>query len=143
MAALGPIDEAHEDLYAFKPSPSRALSRADDGEERYSSQLAASARAGAEQLGMTSVLLQESVAAHATEKRAKEDALNQVEHLKSIIKTLELSVEQYSRECATLSAENTEMKSQVINIRRHLMLLPGPRGSTACRRTIFRFSPLR
>jgi hypothetical protein len=84
------------------------------GEERYASQLQDSSAQAVEELARTSMQLAESMSLHQLEVRRREASDYEVAHLKGVVATTELSVEEYARTCAALSAENEEMKKQVI-----------------------------
>ena len=81
--------------------------------DRYASQLAASDSAGVEDLALKTYQLIESEQKLNLETRERLAAENEIKHLKSVIETLELSVESFGKTCASLSAENEAMKSQV------------------------------
>jgi|AntAceMinimDraft_1070359.scaffolds.fasta_scaffold108270_2 hypothetical protein len=82
------------------------------GEERYASQLADSAAQAVEELARKAMQLAESMALHQLEVRRREASEHEVVHLKGVVATAELSVEEYARTCAALSTENEEMKKQ-------------------------------
>jgi chromosome segregation ATPase len=86
--------------------------------EDYSNELAVT------ELATRTYELSDVKSAMSKEINRREQADEEVQYLQSVISTLELSIEQYSRSCASLESENNEMKSQVAYQKNSENLMP-------------------
>eukprot|EP00614_Pseudopedinella_elastica_P021517 CAMPEP_0172634690 /NCGR_PEP_ID=MMETSP1068-20121228/195751_1 /TAXON_ID=35684 /ORGANISM="Pseudopedinella elastica, Strain CCMP716" /LENGTH=329 /DNA_ID=CAMNT_0013446675 /DNA_START=62 /DNA_END=1049 /DNA_ORIENTATION=+ len=102
------------------PLAPRHIVLTDPGEE-YLRQMQASAATAVERLALTTHELDEARMGQERASHSEQEALKQVEHLKALVATLELSAGQYAKRCTSLDSENSELKVQVRDLRNQVM----------------------